>query len=98
MIRPLLMTLLSSIGPWMAIFASAQTGTSQYPYCIQGVDNPGWSGCPYNTMQACQEAASGTEAECLTNPWYQAGGSAAQQLQKGTVGANGPLPVGPPPN
>jgi hypothetical protein len=97
MIRPLLLALLASIEPWMAIFALAQTGISQYPYCIR-IDNPGWNGCSYNTMQACQAAASGTEVECLTNPWYQAGRSASQQPQKGSIGANGPLPVGPPPN
>jgi hypothetical protein len=74
------------------------TGISQYPYCMQGEDNPGWSGCSYNTMQACQAAASGTEAGCLANPWYQAGGSEAQQPRESPIGANGPLLVGPPPN
>jgi hypothetical protein len=98
MIRALLLALIASTGPWMAIFASAQTGISQYPYCMQGVDNPGWSGCSYNTMQACQATASGTDAECLANPWYQAGGSPAPQPQEGQVGANDPLPIGPPPN
>ncbi len=82
----------------MAIPASAQTGISQYPYCVQGVDNPGWSGCSYNTLQACQADASGTEAQCLANPWYRASGSAAPQLQERPIGANNPLPVGPPPN
>ena len=73
MIRAFSLVLLASVGPWMTI-ASAQTGISQYPYCIQGIDNPRWSGCSYNTMQACQASASGTEAECLANPWYRAGG------------------------
>jgi hypothetical protein len=77
--------------------ASAQSGISQYPYCIQGVDNPGWSGCSFNTMQACQATASGTEAECLTNPWYRAGENAASAPQQMPIGANDPLPVGPPP-
>lgn len=97
MIRALLLALLASVGPWMAI-ASAQTGISQYPYCVQGADNPGWSGCSYNTMGACQADASGTDSECLANPWYRAGGSAAPQPQEGPIGANDPLPVGPPPN
>ena len=78
--------------------APAQTGISQYPHCIQGVDNPGWSGCSFNTTQACQAAASGTEAECLTNPWYGAGENAAPQPPQMPIGANDPLPVGPPPN
>jgi hypothetical protein len=28
--------------------ASAQAPISQYPYCMQGDDNPGWSGCSFN--------------------------------------------------
>ena len=57
--------------------ASAQTAISQYPFCIQGEENPGWSGCSFNTLASCQAAASGTAAECLSNPWYQAGTNAA---------------------
>ena len=60
----------------MAGPALAQTAT-QYPYCIQGEDNPGWSGCSFNTLQECQESASGTFAECLSNPWYKASNSGA---------------------
>jgi hypothetical protein len=67
MIRGLSLALLASVEPWMAI-ASAQTGISQYPYCAQGADNPGWSGCSYNTMGARQADASGTDSECLANP------------------------------
>ncbi len=40
--------------------ASAQTATN-YPFCIQGVDNPGWSGCSFSTFQECEASASGTE-------------------------------------
>ncbi|WP_371361038.1 DUF3551 domain-containing protein [Afipia sp. GAS231] len=36
------------------------------PICIQGADDPGWSGCSFDTLRACQAAASGTEAECLS--------------------------------
>jgi hypothetical protein len=56
--------------------ASAQIAT-QYPVCIQGIDNPGWSGCSFNSFQECQAAASGTEAECLSNPWYKSGNDGA---------------------
>ena len=77
---------------------SSQSGISQYPYCIQGIDNPGWSGCSFNSLQACQTSASGTESECLTNPWYKADASAAPPSQQMPMGANDPLPVGPPPN
>ena len=33
------------IGPASAEF-------SQYPFCLQGRDYPGWSGCSYHTLQA----------------------------------------------
>jgi hypothetical protein len=95
MIGPLLS---AALGFCMASPASAQTGISQYPYCIQGVDNPGWSGCSFNTLQACQAAASGTEAECLSNPWYKPGENATPPSQQMPIGAGDPLPVGPPPN
>ena len=95
MIGPLLS---AAIGLYIASPASAQTGISQYPYCLQGVDNPGWSGCSFNTLQACQAAASGTEAECLANPWYKAGQNAELPSQQMPIGASNPFPVGPPPN
>jgi hypothetical protein len=82
----------------MVSSVSAQSGISQYPYCIQGVDNPGWSGCSFNSLQACQATASGTESECLANPWYKAAENAASPPQQMPIGANDPLPVGPPPN
>ncbi len=72
MIRLSLLGLLVATDLLTAMPVSAQTGVSQYPFCIQGVDNPGWSGCSFNTLPACQAAASGTEAECLANPCFQA--------------------------
>jgi hypothetical protein len=81
----------------MPDLAFAQSAVSQYPYCIQGVDNPGWTGCSYNTLQACQAAASGTEAECLTNPWYSANSSAASASNANPPNPNGPIVVPPPP-
>jgi hypothetical protein len=46
MIRVPLTALLAAAGVWTIdhVPASAQTGISQYPFCIQGMDNPGWSG------------------------------------------------------
>jgi hypothetical protein len=58
MIRLSFMGLLAAAGLLTATPASAQTGISQYPFCIQGVDNPGWSGCSFETLQECQAAAT----------------------------------------
>lgn len=80
--------------------ASAQTGIGQYPFCIQGDDNPGWSGCSFNTLQACQASAEGTFSECLSNPWYRPDASIQPPVTNGNQGGGGalaPLPVGPPP-
>lgn len=68
--RYLILTLLAVGGFALTNSASAQTAT-QYPYCIQGIDNPGWSGCSFSTFQQCQASASGTQSECLSNPWYR---------------------------
>jgi uncharacterized protein DUF3551 len=81
--RNILLTLLAIGGFGLSGPALAQIAT-QYPFCIQGVDNPGWSGCSFSTFQECQATASGTEAECLSNPWYKgpnAGASASSGMQ-----------------
>jgi Protein of unknown function (DUF3551) len=93
--RKLVLALLAAGGLAMTGPASAQTAATQYPFCIQGVDNPGYSGCSFNSLQACQEAASGTEAECITNPWYNASDN-GPPASGGNP--NGPIVVGPPPN
>jgi len=81
----------------MSPTAMAQTGI-QYPFCIQGIDNPGYSGCSFNSFQECLASASGTDAECISNPWYKAADNAAS-AQNGIApfAPNTPIPVGPPP-
>ncbi len=74
--------------------ASAQV--SPYPFCIQGPDNPGWTGCSFSSLQACQEAASGIEADCLANPWYQPANPPAPAASQDSA-ASGPIQIGPPP-
>jgi hypothetical protein len=96
--RIILTALLAVGGFGMAVPGSAQTALSQYPFCMQGDDNPGWSGCSFNSLQECQAAASGTLAECLSNPWYVAGNSGASAPDGNPVGLNAPITVGPPPD
>ena len=93
MMRGILFALLTIGGFGLAGPCSAQTAT-QYPYCIQGEDNPGWSGCSFNTLQECQESAAGTYAECLSNPWYKASNSGAPAADGSQSGANGPAGFG----
>ena len=87
MIRYLFLVLLTA-GP-----ASAQTAIAPIPIFIRGVDNPGWSGCSFNTLKACQAATSGAEAECLSNAWYQVDATAAAPVSaRNQIGANAPSP------
>ena len=95
--RNIFLALLAVNGGAMPDPAVAQTAVTQYPFCIQGVDNPGYSGCSFDTLQACQASASGTEAECITNPWYSAGSGGASASSASPPGSNGPIVVGPPP-
>ena len=99
MMRAFFLVLLIStgFGAVKPIPALAQP-VSQYPFCIQSGDYPGWTGCSFPTLQACQATASGLAAECLANPWYKPGPDAAPAPQQAPIGINGPLPVGPPPN
>jgi hypothetical protein len=98
MLRELALSLLVTLACGMVAPAHAQPAISQYPFCIQGDDNPGWSGCSFNTLQACEAAASGTLAECMSNPWYRADATSAPIPDDNQIGASAPLPVGPPPN
>jgi hypothetical protein len=76
--------------------AYAQVST-QYPFCIQGSDYPGWNNCTFSNYQQCQATASGTDNECLANPWYNAAADAAPESSASPPGADGPIAVGPPP-
>jgi hypothetical protein len=76
--------------------AFAQVST-QYPFCLQGDDYPGWSNCTFTSYQQCQASASGTFDECLANPWYNAGTNAAPPPDASLPGLNTPIPIGPPP-
>jgi len=76
--------------------AFAQVST-QYPFCLQGDDYPGWSNCSFTSFQQCQATASGTNDECFANPWYSAGGNAVPAPDENLPGLNTRIPIGPPP-
>jgi hypothetical protein len=99
MIRAIFLASLVSIGfgSLKLLPLLAQATISQYPFCIQGADNPGWTGCSFETLQACQATASGLDAECLANPWYKPSTDAAPAPLQSPIGMNDPLRVGPPP-
>jgi len=79
----------------MADVAPAKAAGSQF--CIQGSDYPGWSYCTFTSFQQCQASASGTDNECLANPWYNAADAAAPDPGGNPSGPDTPIVIGPPP-
>lgn len=49
MMRNIFLALLAICG--VSAAALAQPAATQYPFCIQGVDNPGYSGCSYSAQR-----------------------------------------------
>lgn len=54
---------------------AAAVGT-RYPFCIQGDDQPGLSGCTFTSYEQCQATASGRILSCIANPYYVGAGDA----------------------
>jgi hypothetical protein len=92
--RGFFLTLLAVGGFGMAGAAPATAGGARF--CIQGSDYPGWDYCTYSSYEQCQATASGTDNECLANPWYAASDSVAP-ASANPPGPDGPIAVGPPP-
>ena len=54
------------------------------PYCIKGCDFGGGTGdCSFNSYQQCLATASGRDATCAANPYYNA--KAEMQPDRGRV-------------
>ena len=44
-----------------------------FPYCIKGCDFGGGAGdCSFSTLAQCQATASGRDASCAANPYFNA--------------------------
>jgi hypothetical protein len=52
---------------------AAPAAAKDYPYCIKGCDFGGGAGdCSFSSYQQCLAAASGRDATCATNPYFNA--------------------------
>jgi hypothetical protein len=71
--------------------------STQYPFCLQGDDYPGWSNCTFTSFQQCQASASGTLNDCMANPWYREDANSRQPSPLDQSANDGPIPLGPPP-
>jgi hypothetical protein len=53
----------------------------EYPFCIRGCDFGGGRGdCSFSSYQQCQATASGRDAYCAENPYYNANANANAEL------------------
>jgi len=71
--RNLVLALLSVGGLALAGVASAHAAGTRHPFCIQGNDFPGLSGCTFDSYEQCQATASGRFLYCMANPYFDQG-------------------------
>ena len=70
MCRAILVLLLAASGLIALGAAPAAAVGTNYPFCLQGDDQPGLSGCSYTSYEQCQATASGRMLSCIANPYY----------------------------
>jgi len=64
-----LLALMAAIAMSAAMPASAR----DLPYCIKGCDfGAGAGDCSFSTLAQCQATASGRDASCAANPYFNA--------------------------
>jgi hypothetical protein len=71
--RNLVLTLLATSAIAIAGAAPAAAVGTRYPFCLQGDDQPGLSGCTFTSYAQCQATASGRYLTCIANPYYNGG-------------------------
>jgi hypothetical protein len=71
--RNLVLALTAASGLAMAGAAPAAAVGTHYPFCLQGNDQPGLSGCSFTSYAQCQATASGRFLTCIANPYYDGG-------------------------
>ena len=55
------------------VTASAPANAGGYPYCIKGCDfGAGAGDCSFSSLAQCQATASGRDATCDANPYFNA--------------------------
>jgi hypothetical protein len=64
---------LIAVGVMAAINAAPAAAAGNLPFCIKGCDFGGGAGdCSFSTYQQCQATASGRDATCAANPYFNA--------------------------
>jgi len=59
---------------WCAAFTTGAlpAAARDYPFCIKGCDFGGNGDCIFTSYQQCQASASGRDASCGANPYFNA--------------------------
>jgi len=66
---------------WLALMAAGAVSAAfampaaagEFPYCIKGCDfGAGAGDCSFSTLAQCQATASGRDASCAANPYFNA--------------------------
>jgi hypothetical protein len=57
----------------VAVSAAMPAAAREFPYCIKGCDfGAGAGDCSFSTLAQCQATASGRDASCAANPYFNA--------------------------
>jgi hypothetical protein len=64
---------------WLALMAAGAVSVAmpaaahEFPYCIRGCDfGAGAGDCSFSSLAQCQATASGRDAYCAANPYFNA--------------------------
>ena len=64
---------------WLALMAAGAVSVAmpaaarEFPYCIKGCDfGAGAGDCSFSSLAQCQATASGRDAYCAANPYFNA--------------------------
>jgi hypothetical protein len=73
---------------WLALMASGAVSVAmpaaarEFPYCIKGCDfGAGAGDCSFSTLAQCQATASGRDASCAANPYFNAKAEMQSDMQ-----------------
>ena len=57
----------------IAMSAAMPAAAREFPYCIKGCDFGAGAGeCSFSSLAQCQATASGRDASCAANPYFNA--------------------------
>jgi len=75
---------------WLALMAAGAMSAAvampaaarEFPYCIKGCDfGAGAGDCSFSSLAQCQATASGRDASCAANPYFNAKANMQTDMQ-----------------